>query len=362
MFDIPRQVKGSLIDRIQLANVSVVICCYNSAKRLPSTLDHLKLQDVPSDLLWEVIVVDNASTDDTAKVALSIWPDEFPAPLRIVREPKLGLSHARKRGISEAQYEIVSFLDDDNWAGPSWIREVSRIMTTHPEVGACGGRTEAVTEINPPFWFSDYLVNYGIGQQSEEAGDITWSRGWLWGAGLSLRKKAWCELIENGFQPILSGRCGNKISSGEDVEICYAFRLSGWHLYYSDELFLRHFIPAERLTIDYLSNLKFGFGAQTIGFDPYYFYFRHKSKSFKSLLTKTWLWQLLQEIFIVLFIDHCLFKTFTKRSVKNIKNRTNLLWHFGRIIALWKNRNEYNKNIKYFARNKWIKIDKDYFG
>ena len=250
-------------------HVSVVICCHNSSARLGPTLEHLLRQDVPPDLAWEVVVVDNASTDETGPVARALWPDGAPAPLRVVSEPKPGLIHARRRGLSEARYEIVSFLDDDNWAAADWVRRVAEIMAADPRVGACGGRTEAVTEITPPPWFTNYAAWFAVGRQGEDVGDITWRRGRLWGAGLTLRKKAWNDLTENGFEPTLSGRTGKKMTAGEDTEICYALRLAGWRLWYSEELVLRHFIPAERLTIAYLTRLRCGFGRQSTGFDPY---------------------------------------------------------------------------------------------
>jgi|GEM_PF-341401 len=340
------------------SSISVVICCYNSETRLSETLRHLLEQEVPEGISWEVIVVDNASTDNTAQVARSLWPDDAPAPMRVVSEPEPGLSHARKRGLSEAQYKIVSFLDDDNWAAPNWIRLVSEIMATHPEVGACGGRTEAVFEKVPPSWFADYASSYVVGRQGDKVGDVTWSRGWLWGAGLTVRKKAWCKLVENGFQPTLSGRSGKKISSGEDVEICYALRLAGWRLWYSDELVLQHFIPAERMTIKYLSKLKIGFGAQTTGFNPYQFYVWRQPSEVKPLFGRIWLRQLLNEIYIAMVRDLSLWSAIPGRSkAKNsLHRRMQWLVHQGRIAALWNGRKNYDHQVTSFDQNRWIGI------
>src|SRR5438552_1053990 len=118
--------------------VSVVVCCHNSAPRLTATLTHLAVQQVHGDLQWEVIVVDNASTDDTAGVAHDAWPRSLPI-LRVVHECALGLAHARSRGLSEARYEIVSFIDDDNWVDPDWVKVLADVMAQHPDIGACGG-------------------------------------------------------------------------------------------------------------------------------------------------------------------------------------------------------------------------------
>jgi hypothetical protein len=99
--------------------VSVVLCCYNSVGRLPETLRHLSMQRLPSGCQWEVLLVDNASQDDTAFVASGLWEDlGRPAPLRIVHEPIPGLSSARNAGIRNACYEYVILCDDDNWLAP----------------------------------------------------------------------------------------------------------------------------------------------------------------------------------------------------------------------------------------------------
>ena len=98
--------------------VWVVLCCHNSAGRLPLTLAHLAAQQISPKLAWEVIVVDNASNDGTAEVAMKAWPEDAPVKLHVVHESQLGLSNARWRGFSQARYEVVSFIDDDNWCRP----------------------------------------------------------------------------------------------------------------------------------------------------------------------------------------------------------------------------------------------------
>lgn len=336
--------------------VSVVICCYNSALRLPETLKHLLAQDAPADLPWEVIVVDNASTDDTAQVARSFWPDDAPVLLRVVSEPEPGLKHARRRGFQEARYELVSFVDDDNWLESNWVKLVAEIMVEHPEVGACSGRTQAVTEIEAPAWFAEYASGYVIGEQGDKIGDVTWSRGHLWGAGLTVRKSAWFDLCSLDFSTHLSGRKAKNLSSGEDYELCYALRLAGWRLWYSDKLILRHFISAERLTLDYLSRLKTGFGAQTIGHDPYWFYVRHHPSEIKSLFGKIWLRQLLRELYIAMFRDRSFWWSQSKHSSVSLSHKMQWMFHKGRIFSLLQARKNYDNQIIFFDKNPWIRI------
>src|SRR5262249_17511403 len=102
-----------------LRGVSVILCCHNSVTRLKPTLAHLAGQSGIGEREWEIVLVDNASTDQTASHAQSLW-QSFGAPseLRVVSEPNLGLIHARVTGISSAGYEILTFVDDDNWISP----------------------------------------------------------------------------------------------------------------------------------------------------------------------------------------------------------------------------------------------------
>jgi len=86
----------------------------------------------------------------------------------------------------------------------------------------------------------------------------------LWGAGLSMRLDIYCQLKKAHFIFMCSGRIGNSLASGEDVELCHAIRLLGWRLYYDPALEFRHFIPTERLTWNYARKLFAGSGRGSV--------------------------------------------------------------------------------------------------
>ena len=274
-----------------MPGVSIVICCHNSRARLGETLGHLAAQIVPESVPWEVIVVDNGSTDDTAAVAKKLWAGQV-APLRVVREPKLGLSFARARGMSEARHDFISLVDDDNWVGPDWVRLVSEIMTAQPRVGACGGISEAAFETAPPSWFAQFSRSFAVGELTAEAADVTWSKGYLWGAGLSVRKQAWKKLHAEGFTSLLQDRSGSSLSSGGDTELCRALRLAGWHLHYDPRLRLQHFMPAGRLTWDYLRRLRRAFGVSSVAIEAYDLALRSDGSSLRRLARESWAFQI----------------------------------------------------------------------
>jgi glycosyltransferase involved in cell wall biosynthesis len=252
--------------------VSIIICCFNSSSELPATLSYLSSQDVPIGIPWEVIIVDNASTDNTTDVALASWPENHPAPLRIIKEPQAGLIYARYRGLAEAKYDYLSFIDDDNWVCPNWIQLVASIMRDRPEVGACGGLAEPQLDVIPPAWFAKVKGGYAVGPQGPEGGgDVTFTRGRLRGAGLTIRKSAWQQLIADGFSSLLVGHQGTTLTRGEDNELCFALVLAGWRLWYEPRLQLYHHLQSHRLNWKYLRRMRRGGGAATLGFDPYRF-------------------------------------------------------------------------------------------
>jgi glycosyltransferase involved in cell wall biosynthesis len=242
--------------------VSLVICCHNSASRLPATLDHLARQEVDPSISWEVIVVDNLSTDDTASVAHRSWTAGNRALLRVVAESRLGLSYARTRGIANARYDIITFVDDDNWLCPGWVETVHRVMAEHPEVGALGGINEPVFETDRPVWFGPVAWMYAIGPEGEPSGDVTGIH-MPCGAGLTMRRVALADIKSKGMRAMSADRTGSGLGGGGDVELTYFLRLAGWRLWIDPRLRLKHFLPAPRLNWTYARRLAHGLAFST---------------------------------------------------------------------------------------------------
>ena len=189
--------------------ISVVICCFNSEERLPNVLKHLAEQEHDKDIQWEVVIVDNASKDRTAEVAMELWKRED-VPFRVVHEPKSGLSHARLTGFAESKYDVISFVDDDNWVESKWIEKVFTIMNGDSKIGILGGRGDAVFEGEPPFWFKDFEAAFAVGSAGKKTGK-QWSK-LIRGAGMNIRRESWNYLRTNEFDFILSGRKGKSLS------------------------------------------------------------------------------------------------------------------------------------------------------
>ncbi|QJE73265.1 glycosyltransferase family 2 protein [Aerophototrophica crusticola] len=125
-------------------SLSFVLCAHNARDRIGDCLSHLSRQRLIVGQGYEVVLVDNGSTDGTADLARQVWQREgATAPLRVVPEPRLGLVHARLTGIRAARHEVLSFVDDDTWMAPDWVATALRTMEEHPTVGLVGAEGEA---------------------------------------------------------------------------------------------------------------------------------------------------------------------------------------------------------------------------
>ena len=246
--------------------VSIIICCYNSVSRLPETLKHLSLQQ--TSVSWEVIVVNNNSTDATSQVANEEWDKSFsPTTLRIVHEPTPGLAAARNKGIAEAKYDYLIYCDDDNWLAPTYVADVYELFEKDSTIGIIGGNGSPVTEGEAPFWFEKFVHSYAAFPQTDSAQFV----GGVYGAGMAIRKECYTSILENKFESLLTDRKGTALSSGGDSELCYLVRLAGYKIWCDNRLQFKHFIPRSRLQWDYLKRLHIGFAKSNVVINLYDF-------------------------------------------------------------------------------------------
>ena len=325
----------------ELNGLSIIICCYNSIKRLPQTLNYLKRQKIANYIKWEVVVVDNGKNEDLRKLCDSIWTNCVNGPLIIVEEKRTGLSFARQCGIVVSRYNILCFIDDDNWVDENWIQTVYWLMKKYPEIGACGGSSEPVFGAPPPDWFDRFKTSYAVGTQGSNCGEVEWKRNFLWGAGLIIRKKALLDLVNHGFKPWLTGRYGEKLMSGEDSELCFALRLAKWTLWYCPNLKLKHFIPKKRLSWQYLRRLHFGFGASAAILHIYTETLGVRACSMKKMSTGGWkneIWSIVQQGWQ---IKHKILQYLFSKNTEGDGDILDIERMFGEIIELVKNRKNY---------------------
>jgi glycosyltransferase involved in cell wall biosynthesis len=238
--------------------ISVIICCYNSSHRLPKTLQYLASQRTEN-IKWEVIVVDNNSTDDTSKVAITEWQEAgAPVPLIVIQESNSGLSHARAAGIKQAKYDLLLFCDDDNWLETDYIASACQLMQRDAGIGILGGLNTPISTVALPEWFGRFESAYACGPQAPTDGEVLPDRLYITGAGMVIRRAVFEALDRVGFRSKLTDRKGEELSSGGDTELCFAAAIMGFKLVYSSALRLFHFMDPKRLTWEYAVKLNNG--------------------------------------------------------------------------------------------------------
>jgi glycosyltransferase involved in cell wall biosynthesis len=238
--------------------VSVVICTYNGSRVIQPTLEALSRQKFSG--AAEIVLVDNNSDDGVVDVATRFW-DGLTAsrlPLNVVRESQAGLAFARRTGVRAAKYDTIVFCDDDNWLATDYLACAGEALTD-PSIGAVGGASTPVSDGElPPFFFS-YAFHYAVGSPDLDVGPVDNGRGWLFGAGLIVRRADLLKIYDSPEFPTLTGRVGSApTASGDDLELCFSLRLLGYKLVYDDRLRFQHFIEARKLDKEYLRRLREG--------------------------------------------------------------------------------------------------------
>lgn len=235
-----------------MVDFTIAIPTYNGANRLPQVLDKLRSQTDVEQISWEVIVVDNNSSDNTAEVVKQYQENWLSnVPLRYCFEPQQGAAFARLQAVQEAQGSLIGFLDDDTLPAPNWISTAVLFGKKHPKAGAYGSQIHGVYEVEPPPEFGRIACFLAIIERGSQPHLYHPKMKMLPpSAGLVVRQQAWLENVPE--KPFLSGRSGQSILNSEDLEVVMYIQNAGWEIWYNSEMHLYHQIPRQRLERDYL--------------------------------------------------------------------------------------------------------------
>jgi glycosyltransferase involved in cell wall biosynthesis len=220
----------------------------------------LRAQTLPSSR-WETLIVDNASSPACDLAALR---PHAPDNARLVVEPTLGLSAARRRGFCETTAPVIVYVDDDNVLAPDYLAQVLAIFAAYPPVGLAGGKSVPEFESPPPAWTREFfpllalrdLGNGPLVAKPSAAGPLRYPVYAPIGAGLAARRAALQPWIDRPAS--LSDRRGAALTSAGDNDIVLCAFRAGWSVGYFPELVLTHLIPDARLTTGYLARLNRG--------------------------------------------------------------------------------------------------------
>ncbi len=254
-----RRVFRQLFPEQVASDFTVVIATYNGAARLGAVLDRLRCQIGTDDIAWEVIVVDNNSTDNTAEVVKQYqanWPENI--PLHYEFEPQQGAGYARQLGTKAANSPLIGYLDDDNLPWINWVRSAYRFGQQHPDVGVFGSRIRGKFSTVPPANFERIAALLALTDRGSQPIPYRPEAKVLPpGAGLVVRRQAWLENVPE--ERTLAEKFGER-EAGEDLEVVLRIQRAGWPVWYNAHMWMHHEIPGHRLTRAYLITLCKGIG------------------------------------------------------------------------------------------------------
>lgn len=231
--------------------ITVCICTYNRADRLSSALESMLTLNVDSYLKWELLLIDNNSSDETRSVAENYNKN---LPLRYIFEPNQGLSHARNSAITECHTDLLLFTDDDVTHESYWLYEFIKAAREFPEADYFGGRVIPYWPNGRPRWLKDenmallsgLFVKYDIGEDNRMYKP---DEPEPYGASFGIRRRLF-EKIDK-FNAAL-GVKGNIPGRGEEVEYLYRAKKSGFKGVYVGTAVCYHWVDPLRLTLKYM--------------------------------------------------------------------------------------------------------------
>lgn len=223
--------------------ISTVVCTHNRAPYLAKAIESLVSQTIAPDE-YEIIVVDNRSTDATKEVVKTFTSVRS---LKYIYEPTLGLAHARNAGWHRASGKYVAYLDDDAVASSVWLENIMHVFeTVVPRPGCVGGKTYPIWEGHRPEWLPDDLLPaLSVVDWSEKPHFMTeLSAEWIVGTNIAFPREVLQAL--GGFVPGLD-RVGTKLLSGGDVFLERQILEAGYPCFYDPQISVGHHIMQSRL-------------------------------------------------------------------------------------------------------------------
>ena len=229
--------------------ISAIICTHNRDFYLGAAIDSLLNQDFA--LGFEVVVVDNGSTDNTRQVVTERLGNPH---LKYVEQPNIGLSIARNTGATVAVSEILAYLDDDAVASPQWLQVLYSAYQQNQKLAIAGGKVNLLFPpgVEPPRWLSPGLAaNLGAYDLGENLVYIDNPGLTPRGLNYSIRR-SFLEQI-GGFDPHL-GRIGKKLLSNEELQMTELALREGWQVAYVPDALVSHNVAPERLQHSWFLN------------------------------------------------------------------------------------------------------------
>jgi len=237
--------------------ISVIICSYNRANYIIDAVDSLYNQTVSKDL-YEVIVVDNNSVDNTKELCLQYIPSHIGYNIYYFEEKQQGASFARNTGVKHSKAQLIAFMDDDAIADKDFIENILRFFETHPDADGLGGRIIPKYIPGEPKWMSYYVSSLvGNFDYSDKVEEFKQGKYPL-ESNMIVKKKDFLEV--GGFNTNLPGVVGTLRIGGEGKEFFYKLQDRGKKIYYDPSVRVQHVVEVNKLTREYMYRVASGIG------------------------------------------------------------------------------------------------------
>jgi glycosyltransferase involved in cell wall biosynthesis len=230
--------------------VTIGICTYNRAESLRRALDSVAALKVPDDVSWEILIVNNNSSDHTDQI-IANFRDRL--PVRREFEPRPGKCNALNRAIKAAKGEYILWTDDDVVVDPRWLQAYVEAFRRWPEAAVFGGRIIPRLEPPVPKWIAESISVLegpyaardfgGYVQPLSIAGNLI-----PYGANFAVRSK---EQRAFRYNPAL-GPSPFRPRLGDEADVVERLLESGATGYWLPQAIVQHCIGQERQTISYI--------------------------------------------------------------------------------------------------------------
>jgi glycosyltransferase involved in cell wall biosynthesis len=237
--------------------ISVVICTYNRASYIQEAMESLYTQTLSRDQ-YEVIVVNNNSSDNTELICQSFVESHNDAFYYYMNEPEQGASYARNTGARHAKSPLLCFMDDDALADPDYLERIVRFFETHPDAGGLGGRIIPRYIPSEPVWMSHYVSSL-VGQFHYSPEATVFKPGKYPLESNMIIRKADFDRI-NGFNTALPGVKGELRIGGEGKDFFFRLQALGHQVYYDPAIRVQHVVETVKLTREYMYRVASGIG------------------------------------------------------------------------------------------------------
>lgn len=245
-------------------DISVIVCTYNRAANLPVCLERLAQQQGAERLAWEVLVVDNNSSDDSRRV-IEQMAQRLPITIRYTFEPQQGLNYARNRGAVESQGRYFGYIDDDIQTSSRWLAALHDALTRW-DADAVGGRIHLDPTVVLPKWIQPEMYGFlGYQDFGEEPFQMDGIRQYPFGGNMFFHRR----VIERIglFNPLLgrkgAGRKRGELFKGAETDYFHRLAAAGnARIFYEPRAVVYHQVQPFQITKKYFRTIHFNAGFQ----------------------------------------------------------------------------------------------------